>query len=243
MQLIFGEDQDAAKAFRETISEARFARYLKEGQGDVKSAIQLYHWNALLSQAMYLPLQMWEVSLRNKLNRFLISRYNQKWPYDTRALRELSRDGQRRLQDTKDRLDPQQRVVQIPTDAIVADLSAGFWVSLLTKKYDVPFAWRYNLLKVFPGKANERDRLAMSEMCDRMLVLRNRVAHHEPIFQLDLVSLKAELDELIGGMCPAGAHYSKTTCTFAAVWAARPAILPPANDPDAEAAADGGGAA
>jgi hypothetical protein len=221
MQAIFLNNEQAVNAFRATISEARFARYLKEAAGNAVHAIELYHWNALLSQSMYLPLQMWEVSLRNKLNQFLIFKYNAKWPYDDRALRTLTGNENRRLRDTKLRFDPGNLGAQIPTDAIVADLSAGFWVSLLSKRYDVPFAWRYNLARVFPhgGKV---DRAVASATCDRLLDLRNRIAHHEPIWQLNLPEMRADLDVLAGGMCTSGSAYINIACTFAGVWKARP---------------------
>ena len=57
MQRIFADNQEAVKLFRETLSEARFARYLTDSNGDEIDAINLYLWNARLSQALYLPLQ------------------------------------------------------------------------------------------------------------------------------------------------------------------------------------------
>jgi hypothetical protein len=236
MQAFFEGEEGAIEAFRATLSAARFSKYLKSCNGDARLGARLYHWNTLLSQSMYLPLQTWEVSLRNKLNGFLIWKYNAKWPYDDRALRTLTRDCSRRLEESKLRLDPQKRMVQVSTDAIVADLSAGFWVSLLTRSYDIPFAWRYNLPRVFPQLQKGRDRLAISEMCDRMLVLRNRVAHHEPIHHLDLQAIKGDLDELIASMCPAASQYASSACTFARVWGERPQPQA-ANDEDAQAPA------
>jgi hypothetical protein len=58
-----------------------------------------------------------------------------------------------------------------------------FGVSLLNKSYDVPFVWRHNLSRIFPGeKALTRDEA--SRLCDGRLDLRNLVAHHEPIYHV-----------------------------------------------------------
>ena len=75
--------------------------------------------------------------------------------------------------------------IKVTTDAIVADLSAGFWGSLLTRRYDVRFTWRYNLGRIFPNAAG-LTRGAVWPICDGLLDLRNRVAHHKPIFHLPL---------------------------------------------------------
>jgi len=223
MQAIFDGDEEAAKAFRKSISEARFARYLKSANDNVILGIQIYYWNALLSQSMYLPLQTWEITLRNKLNQFLIWKYNAKWPYDARALRAFTKNDNKRLSDTKLRLGSSYPGAQVPTDAIVADLSAGFWVSLLTKSYDVPFVWRFTIRRVFPHEV-ALDRETASSICDRLLDLRNRVAHHEPVLDLDLPMLRTNMTRITEGMCSASHAYAQTACTFQAIWGARPAV-------------------
>jgi hypothetical protein len=76
MQRIFSGNNAATKMFRTTQSESRFARYLIDSNNDELAAILLYLWNIRLSQAMYLPLQAWEIALRNKLNVFFIWKYN-----------------------------------------------------------------------------------------------------------------------------------------------------------------------
>lgn len=232
MQDIFSKDEAKVKAFRHTISEARFAKYLALANGDAVLAIELYHWNSLLSQSMYLPLQVWEIALRNKLNGFLIKRYNETWAYDARAEREIRRNDWRKVEETKDRLDPQRQQVRVSPNRIVADLSAGFWVSLITAGYDVPFSWRYNMAQIFPH-IQTPSRQSLSEMCDRMLVLRNRVAHHEPILHMDLPALRAELDVLIAGMCGALAAYTDSACTFQTVWGQKPGIAAANDAPEA----------
>jgi hypothetical protein len=221
MQEDFFKDEQIINALCKTISEPRLARYLDMGNGDKISAIKLYHWNALLSQSLYFPLQMWEVSLRNKLNYFLIWKFNKAWPYNDRCRRQLSGAETRRLDEVKIRQSQLRGINPVPTDPIVADLSSGFWAALLTAKYDVPFVWRYNLPRIFPNEAGIT-RHAASEICDNLVDLRNRIAHHEAILHLDLPARWAELYRLLNAMCGGAHHYAMSGCTFQDLWAHRP---------------------
>ncbi len=164
---------------------------------------------------------MWEIALRNRLNSFLIWKYNAKWPSDQRVLRTLARPEGKRLAEAIERQTRQRGSAGVSTDAIVADLSAGFWVSLLAKSYDVPFAWRYNLPKIFPNEPR-LDRANAITMAGHLLDLRNRVAHHEPIYHLPLAERRADLDRLLAGMCQPSHLYVSGVCTVAAVLRAAP---------------------
>lgn len=214
LQAEFLKDEQDINAFKGTVSLARFKTYLDYCGGDARGAIELYCCNARLSQAIYLPLQIWEISLRNKLNDFLVWKYGHDWPYDTRrAVRNLQFNDQKRLREAKERQERERKRSPVPTNAIVADLSAGFWVSLLTMSYDVPFSWRYNLGRIFPHKTPYRADAA--KQCECLLALRNRVAHHEPIFHLPLVERHADITAIVSSMCQAHSVYLKTACTFA----------------------------
>jgi hypothetical protein len=223
MQAIFAGKEALANALRGTLSEARFARYLSESNGDQLLALSLYHWNAKLSQCLYFPVQIWEIALRNKMNVFLGRKYtNPKWMYDeARAVRQLTKSDQKRLTKVIERQKTDRKLAQPTPDMIVADLSAGFWVSQLTQSYDTPYAWRYNITKVFPHDPS-LTRSVASTMCDRVLDVRNRIAHHEPVYHLPLDEIRDDLDQLIAGMCPGANEYAMGMCDFPTVWAARP---------------------
>jgi len=224
MQAIFLDDEQKVNAFINTISKPRLTRYLQEANGDNNNALLLYHWNTMLSQCLYFPLQIWEISLRNKMNSFLCWKYNHKWFEDARALRVFSKAENEKLSKTIIR--QQQNRPGLPTaDQVVADLSAGFWVSLLSSRYDIPFAWRYNLSgRIFTNDPSI-DRQEASDTCGQILDLRNRVAHHEPIFHLDLPKARADLDRMINGLCGVTQEYLRSTCSFAEVWASRPNLI------------------
>ncbi|MEX1108803.1 MAG: hypothetical protein WEC00_07840 [Dongiaceae bacterium] len=215
MQQEFSLSKEQVSEFCASLSKARFARYLTEANGDEQKALKLYFWNVKLSQSLYLPLQTWEVCLRNKLNAFLSWKFNSKWPFDIkRAIRQLNARDKQKVADAIERQERDRGKGNVSTDAIVADLSVGFWVSLLTAGYDPKFAWRYNLTRVFPNATKEWDREAAHTDCDLLLNARNRVAHHEPIYHLDLKGVHEAALRTLRGMCPASYVYVEQTCDF-----------------------------
>lgn len=222
MQDFLDHPLEVVMSMKESLSGPRFRRYLASCDGDELKAMRLYQWNALISQSLYVYLQCWEVCLRNKLNDFLCWKYDEGWPYDDRrAVRNLAGDNQRRLAETKVRQEAERRVSPVPTSVIVADLSAGFWVSLLSAKYEVPYVWRYNLRRIFPHDAS-MDRAAAWEICEQTLTLRNRVAHHEPIYQLELEARYRELQRAVAAMCTGTHAFANDTCSFRHIMAKRP---------------------
>ncbi|WP_155263663.1 Abi family protein [Sphingomonas segetis] len=224
MQALFESGEQSINAFVATISKPRLSKYLQESKGDLKVALLLYHWNSQLSQALYLPLQSWEIALRNKLNEFFCYKYNQNWPYEQRARRNLNHKDLKRLTDTIARQTLQRNGAQPTTNQVVADLSAGFWVSQLGAGYAIPYGWHGPNLKfrIFPND-HDLTRQDAADMCDGLLDLRNRVAHHEPIFHLSLEDLRADLDDVLNGLCASTSAYMKSACSFSQVWAGKPA--------------------
>lgn len=209
-------------SMKDSLSQARFARYLATAGGNEASAMELYEWNTLMAQSLYVYLQCWEITFRNKVDSFLRWKFGSEWPYDdNRAVRTLTNDEKRRLNETKTRQAQQRKQTKVSTDAIVADLSAGFWIALLSASHDVPYAWRYNLQRIFP---NDRrlDRKTAHEMSERILSLRNRIAHHEPIYGLPLSQTYAEIQRLVSSMCVETNQFAQKNCTFANLVQKRP---------------------
>lgn len=200
-------------AFGKSLSVARFSRYRNACEGNDKDAAYLYHLNGRLSQSLYLKIQHWEVALRNRMHVYLAWKFGRAWPYDERFDRQLKRAEKRRLGKTKERLED-TRGIRASTDKIVADLSIGFWVGLLSAGYEVPLTWKHKLREIFPNAGN-LDRKTIHEQCDNLADLRNRIAHHEPIFHLDLVKSHRDLEAHIAWMCAATSSFASHSCTFA----------------------------
>jgi hypothetical protein len=218
MQEFFENNANARQNFVKLVSRERFARYLATSNDDEAKAVALYCWNMRIAQSLYVYLQCWEIALRNRFNGFLCWKFNSSWPYDdVRFIRNLTNDDKRRLRETKSRQERDRRLSRVSTPAVVADLSAGFWVSLLSKRYDVPYTWHHNICRVFPHDQT-LDRQAAWSKCDGILTLRNRIAHHEPIYSLPLQNLYLDLEQLVGALCPATKEFAQASCNFRQVW-------------------------
>ena len=89
----------------------------------------------------------------------------------------------------------------------IASMSLGFWVRLVSRggytyggrKADYERTlWRPALFKAFPG----RPRRAVQQRLNHLRQLRNRIAHHEPIFDRDLREDYENLLEALGWISP-----------------------------------------
>ena len=110
-----------------------------------------------------------------------------------------------------------------PIGAIVADLSAGFWVSLLSDSYDVPLAWTTSIGRVFSYDASI-DRATAHELSTKILDVRNRIAHHEAIYHLPLTARREDAARLVKAMCQGSSLYLAGKCELAAALANQPAV-------------------
>jgi len=150
----------------------------------------------------YGPLQILEVTLRNAMNRRLSERYGQTWYNNDRA--GLSQKTQRLISRTRKKLGNVGHG-DVP-HRIVAALSFGFWVSLLNTgrpggNYEMTL-WRPALRQSFPY-CNSLRRSQAHEPLDRLLKLRNLIAHHEPIFSRSLDEEHKLILEITGWISPA----------------------------------------
>ncbi|HEX8393250.1 MAG TPA: hypothetical protein VF665_12970 [Longimicrobium sp.] len=92
-------------------------------------------------------------------------------------------------------------------DALVAELSFGFWTRLLDSQYEnwrLPprqRLWPELLSQVFPNSAGEeRSRAAFYARFSEIRMIRNRVFHHERILHLADPALYDRIVEAIGWM-------------------------------------------
>ena len=175
----------------ESLSAERLGTYLSKVGGDKQKAIQLHIWNTALSAAFYGMLQGLEVSLRNAMHRQLSTCYGDAW-YDVSAL-QLDDAARRRIKTARKFLKYAGHATISPPQ-IVAALSFGFWVSLLgpggwikpshrKASYEMTL-WRPALRGTFPY-CRPLTRKQAHVPLERLRILRNRIAHHEPIIARD----------------------------------------------------------
>jgi hypothetical protein len=113
-------------------SRPRLTPYLNAAQLDGTHAVDRYRWNLQVSEAFYPALSCLEIGLRNALHAQLQIRYGRSdwWkaaPLQTRHLAKV-RDAEAEARSRKG--------ANMSVDDVVAELSLGFWVSLLSRVYD-----------------------------------------------------------------------------------------------------------
>lgn len=179
------------------LSAPRFATYLSARDGDRSAALALYHWNLELSSAFHVPLQICEVSVRNSIVRAIEATYGPNWPWEKAF--EIS------LPDPSGSYSPRKDLASrryLPTSGkIVAELRFVFWEKMLTGRHDNAI-WNKHLKLVFPHCNRSLSVQILRGSAYSMLFsirdLRNRIAHHEPIFERDVEEEYARIHEMIG---------------------------------------------
>ncbi|TDD56780.1 hypothetical protein [Saccharopolyspora elongata] len=187
---------DSAEWVLKTLSPARMTPYLAETAGDVDAAFRLYQWNLSVCAAFYSPLHWLEVALRNAMHETLRDHFGSERWWEVVS---LDRNGQAKIQETeaklKKRLDLQGRATS--ADDIVAALTFGFWVSLVSRGggYDRKL-WVPALHRAFPSFSDRRRKL--HDELDPVRHFRNRIMHYEPIFNRRLLGYHNGIYRLLG---------------------------------------------
>ena len=201
--------------FEATLSLERFSRYLGWAAGDRDRALDLYALNTRLSEVLYTPLQVLEVTLRNRVHVVLTEARHDRWFDDDGFLLVKNQISQL----AKAREDVYYKSKEPTPGDIVAALTFSFWTSMLAPAYEV--LWRTTLNRIAcreDGKSLSRK--ALSRPLQAIRHLRNRVAHHEPILQWDLGKRYADILQLTGWLSPAAASWCESHSRFREVWPA-----------------------
>ena len=204
-------------ALEAALSRERLRTYFDAARGDQEKALRLHAWNTAVSAGLYGPLQGLEVILRNAMHRRLADVYGPAW-YDDPSPG-LDKGAVDRVARARSELARAGRGDNAPS--IVAALSFGFWVSLtgaggrlstgLKANYEMTL-WRPVLRQAFPH-CKILTRKQVHEPLNGLRVLRNRIAHHEPIFARDLTADHQCILDLAGWISPETAawigHHSR----------------------------------
>jgi hypothetical protein len=166
------------------LSPERMRPYLDACHGDERAAIELYEWNLRASGIVYEALHVVEIVLRNAIHEEL-----SKWHVEAGHTGSWL-DNPSHYLDSKAAADIAQAIRRASKRRhtsqghVVAELSFGFWRFLLTKRY-ADNLWRLAIRHAFPNLKPAQRHLAEAPVT-RLLELRNRIAHLEPIHQRDL---------------------------------------------------------
>ena len=192
--------QSVINALERALSPERLSTYRAAAGHDHAAALRLYVWNTRISAALYGPLQALEVIIRNAFHRELASVYGAVW-YDNPRV-PLTPAARARVADAKEAVQRAGR--PLDPGRIIAELSFGFWERLLTHgppgrlNYEMAL-WRPALHRAFPN--SRRRRADVHRPLPGLRDLRNRIAHHEPIFGRDLAADHRTILDVIGWIC------------------------------------------
>ncbi|WP_110590682.1 Abi family protein [Tritonibacter mobilis] len=206
------------------LSPPRFGTYLREVGGDRHKAMALYCWNTDISAAFYIMLQFCELSIRNGAVEAVEAEFGPNWHlnrgfgYTLPVLR-----GGRGYQP---RDDLQSCARRLPTSGkVVAELKFAFWQHLFVKGQQARI-WDAHLASAYPGYNKS---LSLSDARTRMFKnievirkLRNRIAHHEPIFSRNLAEDRDRIREVIQWRRPGTAQWVDTIEKVTDLLASRP---------------------
>jgi hypothetical protein len=191
------------ESLEKTLSRERLDKYLQAENQDLDAALALYERNTKISEAFYTPLQCLEICFRNTLHEVMVNAYGDDWFHGGKA--PLTAESLRMILDAREALIKDRK--PITQGQMLAELKFAFWVGLLGPHYDATI-WRAALYKAFLTGGG-KPRSAVHGRFNAIRRLRNRIAHHEPIFHKNLGQTHNEIIEATGWMCRNTAAWSK----------------------------------
>ncbi len=211
------------------IGPARLSTYRITYPGREDLALRLYSWNAALSAALWGPLGVLEVVVRNALHAQLVERTGREdWWADARLDAQLLERERGAIAEAV--ATAGLRNDQPSADDVVAASRFGLWVGLLSDgiprhklhSYETAL-WQPRLRRAFPYYAGGRKQLHGD--LDSVRRIRNRVAHHEPIFRSNVALLAETIARVAGYVDPAGESYIRGSERLTAVLQAKRSFI------------------
>lgn len=209
-------------------SEARLATYLIATNQDKVEALKLYTLNMRLSESLYSFLCIFEITLRNRISTVLVKEFGENWFEEKegmwlngKAPTTWQNKRSRLLQQidkAKEEINKQNRKIKdskyhkiITSDTLTPELNFGFWTEIIGSDYD-RIIWHINrnfYTKVVfanaPDKYNfTRNMKRIRKVLNDLRQRRNRIFHHEPIFDTkkrsfdELLTIYKDAKELLG---------------------------------------------
>ena len=163
-------------SLKNSISEERLAVYRADGVDDT-TAIARYIYNIALCKSLYPLINVFEVTLRNGIDKALENYYKQ---LDWNNVIQLQQSELMMVNDAL--LKIKKHGKKYSHGRLVAELTLGFWVALIGRKYNnqgFQFAVIKSCLHGCPS--NQKSSAVIQKNLTEIRFLRNRIAHHERI--------------------------------------------------------------
>ncbi len=195
---------------QETISEPRFASYLRHADDDANHAYQLYLHNLEVSAILYYNIHWVEIILRNAINVRLSQNIGEDWYQriirieEQKQLDAILERHQKKQEKAKERNN--NTIPDLSHDDIISKLSFGFWAGLFKGKYQQ--LWEHNLVYIFDAPKQELKRGEINKQLLHLNQMRNRIAHYEPvILRGSLPKTEQDINYIIKILAPKIASY------------------------------------
>ena len=160
-------------ALETLISEQRLSTYVRLFNGDRMKALEYYQLNIKIAESFYPLLLYAEVSLRNLVHRSCTIHFKtDQW---FRFCQQEEQVAEWEL--VKKRIN--DNFQEASTDKIIAELTFGFWCSLLNKR-NAKYFWK-PLQHAFPNLHKSVKREELASAINQVRKFRNRIFHYEPI--------------------------------------------------------------
>ena len=171
-----------------------------------------------------MPLQVCEVAVRNGVAEAIEAVHGANWPWSNGFIRSLPRPKITTFYNPA--LNLQSVAAREPTTGkVIAELNFAFWEQMFSAGQDSRI-WFAHFRASFPGApvgmAIPRAREAARSDLYAIRKLRNRIAHHEPIFARNLADDYRRIHEMIGWRSSVAASWMDRKQGVTALIARRP---------------------
>jgi hypothetical protein len=207
-QMPFVYSDAALNLMDRTVSRDRLTRYLIASNGDRCRALILYERNTYLSEGLYGVIQPLEIALRNAIHHVMANDMAKTDWYD--HIPSLKPAEKNSIAQAKENIIKQRKAIS--PSRVIAELNFGFWTRLIAPRYEKAL-WVRHIYKAFPNM-RPPDRKSAFRRLDDIRVLRNRVAHHEPIFSRHLGQDYERIIEALRWICPVTAAWTESLNSF-----------------------------
>lgn len=177
------------QSIKNVLSHSRLVTYEKFTQ-NTQQALDLYQWNLQVSSALFECLGVCEVVVRNAVANAIQAEHGAEWAFNVRFVRTMKQNRRDELLNAR----------QATTEQTICELPFVFWQGFFTSRFDDEI-WKKHWAVALPN-AKHADLQAMRaevfDSLEKLRKLRNRIAHHEPIFNRNLQGDYKRIIKIIG---------------------------------------------
>ena len=154
--------------------------YAQEQCGDENKYLNYYLKNIKESMKLYPYLSLLEVTLRNKIASHLNENFGD-WYNENSNFNQfiLQSRHSKFISEANSRLHEKDR--EIEKNAIISELTLGFWVTLFKKQYSEPIWNRFKYKRLFSGEWSKFSIAQIHHELEGIRFIRNRIFHYEQI--------------------------------------------------------------